>query len=60
MTDLNVSRRFTIPLPGRRRVVIEGDFPLTAAEWELFAAVLGAMKPGLVADNQEHDAGSMT
>ena len=47
MNHLSASR-FTIPLPGGRQVAIEGDFPLTGAEWTLFAGVLEAMKPGLI------------
>jgi hypothetical protein len=40
--------RFTIPLPGGRHLLIEGDFPVSEAEWDQFVAVLDAMKPGLV------------
>jgi hypothetical protein len=47
MTNSSV-RFFAIPLPGGRQVAIEGDFPLTEAEWDLFAGVLAAMKPGLI------------
>ena len=40
--------RFVIPLPGGRHLLIEGDFPVSEAEWDQFIAVLDAMKPGLV------------
>jgi hypothetical protein len=40
--------RFVIPLPGGRHLLIEGDFPVSEAQWDQFIAVLDAMKPGLV------------
>jgi hypothetical protein len=45
------ARHFRIPLPGGRQVAIEGDFPLTEAEWDLFAHVLNVMKPGLIRED---------
>jgi hypothetical protein len=47
----------TIPVPviGGSPVTIEGEFPITEAAWDQFMAVLGAMKPGLVAEPQEEN-----
>jgi len=46
------SRRvFPIPLIGGGTVVVEGEFPLSERDWTQFMAVLGAMKPGLVASD---------
>ena len=39
---------YRIPLPGGNDIVIEGDFPLTAEEWEFFVHILDVMKPGLI------------
>lgn len=54
--DANV---LTIPLLSGSSVVVEGEFPVTEQDWDQFMAVLGAMKPGLIADRPEGvDAGA--
>lgn len=47
---------YTIPLPGRAPVIVEGEFPVTEQQWAQFMAVLNAMKPGLVSEDQPDDA----
>jgi len=44
-------RAFPIPLVGGGTVVVDGEFPLSEHDWAQFMAVLGAMKPGLVASD---------
>lgn len=42
---------FAVPIAvGANPIVIEGDFPLSEAEWDQFILVLNAMKPGLVGE----------
>lgn len=41
------SRPIVVPLGGTVEVLLGGSFPLTEDEWNLFIAVLNAMKPGL-------------
>jgi hypothetical protein len=42
---------FAVPIAvGAAPIVIEGDFPLSEAEWDQFILVLNAMKPGLVGE----------
>jgi hypothetical protein len=39
-----------VPIAGRSPILVEGEFPVSEADWVQFIAVLNAMKPGLVAD----------
>lgn len=41
----------TIPLPGRSPILVEGATELSERDWEQFLAVLTAMKPGLIRDD---------
>jgi len=47
----------TIPLMGGTSVVVEGEFPITEADWVQLMAVFNAMKPGLVRSSDNRDAG---
>jgi hypothetical protein len=47
---------YAVPVAAGTDVTIEGNFPLSEAEWTQFLAVLAAMKPGLV--GQRPDAGA--
>lgn len=46
--------KIPVPLVGGATITVEGSFPITESAWMQFTAVLAAMKPGLVA-NQESD-----
>lgn len=43
---------YTVPVGVGENVIVQGEFPLTAAKWGQFIAVLTAMKPGLVAEER--------
>lgn len=46
-------RSVQLPVPGTSWVTVQGDFPMTEEAWESMMALLGAMKPGLVAPDDE-------
>ena len=50
------STTYTVPLTTGSAIVVQGRFPLSERDWQQFLAVLTAMKPGLVID-QNVDAG---
>jgi len=39
---------YAVPVAEEHNIVLEGQFPLSEAEWEQFIGVLTAMKPALV------------
>ncbi len=39
---------YRLPISGTKWTTLQGNFPITSAEWEQMIAVLGAMKPALV------------
>lgn len=45
----------TIPLIGGTAVIVEGEFPISEADWIQLMAVLTAMKPGLVRERSDED-----
>ena len=48
------NRRLVIPIAPGESIAVEGLFPLSETGWTQFAAVLEAMRPGLVhGDDQE-------
>lgn len=49
------TRTIPVPVVGGSPVTVAGQFPFTEAAWTQFMAVLQAMKPGLVTD-EEPDA----
>ncbi|MBX3093609.1 MAG: hypothetical protein KF680_03585 [Cryobacterium sp.] len=55
-SDRSTRRKMTsvnIPIPGGGVIVLHGAFPISEANWEYLETVLRAMKPGLVASNDE-------
>lgn len=53
-------RTYTVPLPGKRVLFVEGPFPMTLADWEYAMSVLDVMKPGLVHAVADEPAESAT
>lgn len=45
-------RTYTLPLPGDRRIVFTGPFPITAVEWEQVKRMVNAMAPALVKEGE--------
>lgn len=41
-------QKYTIPVSPRRRVFIEGPWPLTTVEWQRMITILETFRPGLV------------
>jgi hypothetical protein len=41
-------QKYTIPVSPRRRVFIEGPWPLSTIEWQQMLTILETFRPGLV------------
>ena len=50
---LNGTRNIPVPIMGGSFISVEGQFPVSGASWAQFMAVLEAMKPGLVTEDEE-------
>lgn len=46
------NRQVKLPLPSAGDIVLDGPFPLSESQWNYLMAVLSAMKPGLVRDEE--------
>jgi hypothetical protein len=46
-------RSVQLPVPGASWVTVQGDFPMTEQTWDSMIALLNAMKPGLVAPDDD-------
>ena len=44
---------YFVPIARGLNIAVEGPFPLTESQWEQFQSVLTAMKPALVADEED-------